>query len=367
MTAKIRIGADEAPPSRSAPGADRRKAVRWTWGGAALVVLLTVTVLGAAMGTLCGPVWAPVAAAAAAFVSGYTISTVHWHAWAHARVDAAVHDPLTGLPTRTVLEDKLDAVTRAGAAVTVALADVDGLHAINANFGHAAGDQYLTAVAYRLARAVPAGGLLVRQSGDEFTMLVPGVDADGLATAIGAAMAGPAVIAGYRIQPRVSVGIATSDGGVRHGGVLKGDVMHGGVMHGDARHARARADVAMFAAKVAGGNHVRIWDRARHGEPAADGTRPVRRRRDIDLSPGPGVAWQPASAATDLIPLLLPPADARLVYQALTGARDAGTDTAASDRRSGFARLAARLGSLLDPDPSEHNEQMGDGHRRREP
>ncbi|GAA0907492.1 hypothetical protein GCM10009558_009930 [Virgisporangium aurantiacum] len=354
MTAKIRIGADEAPPSRSAPGADRRKAVRWTWGGAALVVLLTVTVLGAAMGTLCGPVWAPVAAAAAAFVSGYTISTVHWHAWAHARVDAAVHDPLTGLPTRTVLEDKLDAVTRAGAAVTVALADVDGLHAINANFGHAAGDQYLTAVAYRLARAVPAGGLLVRQSGDEFTMLVPGVDADGLATAIGAAMAGPAVIAGHRIQPRASVGIATNDGGSRHRGSR-----HGSSRHGDARHARARADIAMFAAKTAGGNHIHVWDPDRHGEPAPDGTRPLRRRRDIDLSAGAGV-WSPGSVDDDLIPFLLLPADARLVYQTLTGARDAALDPAR------FARLAARLGQLLYPDAIDREEQAHDGPGHRE-
>src|SRR5690348_17493364 len=45
-----------------------------------------------------------------------------------------------------------------GTPVTVALADVDGLHMINRNLGMAAGDQYLLTIAHRLAQAVPAGG-----------------------------------------------------------------------------------------------------------------------------------------------------------------------------------------------------------------
>ncbi|GIJ64471.1 GGDEF domain-containing protein [Virgisporangium aurantiacum] len=355
--ARIRVGAAQPARGRFTPEADLRTAVLSTLRGAALLAVLAVTaagVAGAAAAMICGPVWAPVTAGVAAFVSGCAIASVHWHAWTRARVDRARQDPLTGLPTRAAIEDRFDAANRAAAAVTVALADVDGLHAINANFGHAAGDQYLTAVAYRLARAVPAGGLLVRQGGDEFTMLAPGVDADGLATAIGAAMAGPAVIAGHRIQPRASVGIATNDGGSRHRGSR-----HGSSRHGDARHARARADIAMFAAKTAGGNHIHVWDPDRHGEPAPDGTRPLRRRRDIDLSAGAGV-WSPGSVDDDLIPFLLLPADARLVYQTLTGARDAALDPAR------FARLAARLGQLLYPDAIDREEQAHDGPGHRE-
>ena len=74
------------------------------------------------------------------------------------------------------------------------LLDLDGFKAVNDSLGHAAGDRYLSAVAYRLARAVPAGGCLVRQGGDEFTIVVPGTDAEGLATAIGAGSGSPRVI-----------------------------------------------------------------------------------------------------------------------------------------------------------------------------
>ncbi|GAA1025672.1 hypothetical protein GCM10009557_00500 [Virgisporangium ochraceum] len=287
---------------------------------------IAAVVAGAAIMTgYGGPVCTPVAAGGAAFASGFVIATVHWRAWAHARVDRALRDPLTGLPNRAVVEARLDDATRSGELVTVALADVDGLHAINANFGHAAGDRYLSAVAYRLARAVPAGGCLVRQGGDEFTIVVPGTDAEGLATAIGAAMAGPAVIAGRRVQPRASIGIASNSGHA-----------------GDARRARTRADVAMYAAKEAGGNQIRIWDPALHGEPNADGTRPLLRRRDIDPSTGYDT-WHPEP--DDLLTFLLSITDARLVHQAVALARDLN----AGSRHAEYSRLAARLGRVVDP------------------
>jgi diguanylate cyclase (GGDEF)-like protein len=307
------------------------------WAGALVEVAvagIAAVVAGAVMVTGCGgPVCTPVAAAGASFASGFVIASVQWRAWARARVGRALRDPLTGLATRAVMEARLDDATRTGEPVTVALADVDGLHAVNANFGHAAGDRYLSAVAYRLARAVPAGGCLVRQGGDEFTIVVPGTDAQALAAAIGAAMAGPAVIAGHRLQPRASVGIATSDG---HG-------QSGGLGGGDARHVRARADVAMYAAKEAGGNHIRVWDPVVHGEPDADGTRPLRRRRDIDPSAG-RAPWQP-DPGDGLIPVLLVPTEARLVHRALALARD----LAAGGHRGDYSRLVTRLGPLLDP------------------
>src|SRR5262249_41660853 len=129
------------------------------------------------------------------------------------QVADARRDPLTGLPTRAVADQLLEQATRDGTAMTVALADIDGLHAVNMTRGQAAGDQSLTVGAQRLTRAVPPGGVLVRQGGDELTLLAPGVDPDDLAQAIGAALAGPAVIAGHRLQPRASVGIAASRGG----------------------------------------------------------------------------------------------------------------------------------------------------------
>ena len=141
------------------------------------------------------------------YAAGYTVAALRLR----DEVAQARTDPLTGLPNRALADEMLDQTTRSGAAITVALIDVNGLHTINANPGHAAGDQYLITVAQRLATAVPADGVLVRQGGDEFTLIAPGANPQDLANRIGAALAGRAVIAGCRIQPRASVGVAATD------------------------------------------------------------------------------------------------------------------------------------------------------------
>ena len=87
------------------------------------------------------------------YATGYHTAALRYTQRLHAAVAAARRDKLTGLPTRAVADEALDTATRDAANLTVALADVDGLHAINTNLGHAAGDQYLLTVAQRLARA----------------------------------------------------------------------------------------------------------------------------------------------------------------------------------------------------------------------
>jgi diguanylate cyclase (GGDEF)-like protein len=232
------------------------------------------------------------------------------------QVAQARRDPLTGLPNRAAADDMLTHATRTGTPVTVVLADVDGLHMINRSLGMAAGDQYLRIVAHRLTHAVPAGGMLVRHGGDEFSIVAPGTDAQHLATAIGAALAGPAVIAGYRIQPRASVGIAATDPLGRLG---------------DANHTRARADSAIYTGKRDGGNQIRVYDPDRDPEPSPDGTRPLLRHRDLNPLAAAGVAWVPAPG-DDLIPLLLSVADTHTLYQGLRDARDLWTRTADAPR-----------------------------------
>jgi diguanylate cyclase (GGDEF)-like protein len=212
----------------------------------------------------------------------------------------AVRDPLTGLLTRAAAYDVLATATAGRIRLTVALADVDGLRAVNNNFGHAAGDQYLTAVADRLTRATPVGGRVVRLGGDELVILAPDADPADLAAAIGAAMSGAALVAGRWMRLRASIGIAPSGGG-------------------DARHALARADAAMYSAKAAGGNHALTFDVARDGEPQPDGTRPAVRRRD--LSPTGSAGCQP-TRGEDLLPLLWSETDVRTIQQALNLARD---------------------------------------------
>ena len=197
------------------------------------------------------------------------------------RLDAAGRDGLTGLPTRAATTRFLDAATRDASDLTVALADVDGLGVINNSFGYAAGDQYLTAVAERLAMAVPDGGELVRQGGGEFAVLAVDADAGDLAVAIAGAMAEPLPLADLWIRPRISVGIAISGGG-------------------SAAAALACADAALSGAKFAGGNAVRVYQPDRDGQPHAEGIRPLVRRRDLAPATDGTLAWVPTPEADPL-------------------------------------------------------------------
>jgi diguanylate cyclase (GGDEF)-like protein len=230
------------------------------------------------------------------------------------QVAQARRDPLTGLPNRALADEMLAHATHTHTPVTVALADVDGLHMINGNLGMAAGDQYLRIIAHRLGRAVPDGGVLVRHGGDEFSIVVCGTTGRQLADDIGAALAGPAVIAGYHIQPRASVGIAATD---------PADPA------GDANRVRGCADSALYTAKRDGGNQIRVYDPDRDPQPGPDGTRPLLRRRDVNPLSAAGVAWLPAPG-DDLIPLLLSAADTHTLYQGLRDARDWWTTSASA-------------------------------------
>ena len=252
-------------------------------------------------------------ASAGSYAVGYTAAAIRYRRRCREAVAEARRDPLTGLPNRAVADAMLTAATANRTRMTVALIDVDGLHAVNASLGHAAGDQYLTTITTRLAAAVPANGCLVRQGGDEFTLLAPGTDPTVLATAIGAALAGRATIAGHHMQPRASVGIADSGGpGARF----------------DAGHARGCADAALYSAKAAGGNRILIYNPDRDGTPEPDGSRPLLRRRDIDPLAEDGVAWLP-SPSRELVPLLLRVADLRTLHHVLGVAADRWAQTAA--------------------------------------
>lgn len=101
----------------------------------------------------------------------------------HARKlrDAALHDPLTGLANRTLLQDRIqtalaDAERAGSQQVGLVYLDLDGFKAVNDSWGHAEGDEVLQTVARRLRRSIRPGDTAARLGGDEFAVLCPGVD-----------------------------------------------------------------------------------------------------------------------------------------------------------------------------------------------
>lgn len=100
----------------------------------------------------------------------------------------ALVDPLTGLPNRRHLFNQLDeAFARArrdGAALSVALGDIDSFKHINDSFGHAAGDRVLNTLADLLRPCLRAGDFAGRLGGDEFCVFFPGSTAAMAATAL---------------------------------------------------------------------------------------------------------------------------------------------------------------------------------------
>jgi diguanylate cyclase (GGDEF)-like protein len=129
---------------------------------------------------------------------------------------AARTDALTGLPNRVALGEALPRMIAEaqgkGSLVCVLAIDLDQFKEINDSFGHAVGDAVLLAAGKRLRALLGPEAILVRPGGDEFTALVPGVDAKGLAelaAQIVTALAEPMVVAGgTRVFIAASVGYA---------------------------------------------------------------------------------------------------------------------------------------------------------------
>jgi len=128
----------------------------------------------------------------------------------------ANHDPLTGLPNRRLLIDRLDRyfsqARRGKSLVAVLLVDLDHFKLINDRHGHGAGDDALREIAVRLSAAVREVDTVARHGGDEFVVVLPELsrpeDAQRVAEKITADISRPLEVRGERFQVSASIGIS---------------------------------------------------------------------------------------------------------------------------------------------------------------
>ncbi|WP_448611860.1 putative bifunctional diguanylate cyclase/phosphodiesterase [Geodermatophilus sp. URMC 60] len=162
----------------------------------------------------------------------------------------ARHDTLTELPNRAHLHELIDAELQQHdrGPVSVLFLDIDGFKDVNDSLGHDAGDDLLRQVAGRLTGSTRAGDTVGRLGGDEFVVLCRDCDTSGaeaLADRCRASIDRPFDLSGRMVRLGVSIGIATApeSGSVR---VRSTDLVRD-------------ADIAMYAAKAAGRNRVRLF------------------------------------------------------------------------------------------------------------
>jgi diguanylate cyclase (GGDEF)-like protein len=156
---------------------------------------------------------------------------------------AATHDPLTGLPNRVLLAERVNRAVAAARSqdrnTAVLFIDLDRFKNINDALGHEAGDRLLQNVADRLVRCVRRSDTVARQGGDEFVVLVEGFqtprDLTQVAEKILAEVAGPMTVYGKEFQITASIGISTFP--------IDGE---------DLRALLKNADMAMYRAKQQG-------------------------------------------------------------------------------------------------------------------
>ncbi|MBK9740106.1 MAG: EAL domain-containing protein [Actinobacteria bacterium] len=170
----------------------------------------------------------------------------------------AMHDPLTGLPNRALLADRIEQAlargTRQHGRVTVLFLDVDLFKVVNDSLGHAAGDRLLVEMATRLGHFLRPGDTLARFGGDEFVIVcddVPEDEVAGLVDRVTEALSDPFEFEGRAVTVTASIGIAVA-----------GDTTDADTLLRD-------ADAAMYRAKAAGRNQAIVFDQGMHDQAAA--------------------------------------------------------------------------------------------------
>jgi diguanylate cyclase (GGDEF)-like protein len=177
----------------------------------------------------------------------------------------ALHDPLTGLPNRALIAERLQtALARASRRqepVLLMYLDLDDFKVVNDSLGHRAGDQLLLEVGRRLQACLRPGDTAARMGGDEFTVLLADVtrldEAISVAKRLGKELQAPMQLDGHRVVVNASIGIASST----EGGDAADDLLRS-------------ADIAMYEAKKQG--------KGRHQVFAPDMDQRARDRLDLE-------------------------------------------------------------------------------------
>ena len=153
----------------------------------------------------------------------------------------ALHDPLTGLPNRALLADRLTHALsdeRHPAPVTALFLDLDGFKTVNDSLGHTVGDHLLVHVAQRLQGLLRPADTVARIAGDEFAVLLEDTPVAGgmvVAERIHDTLEAPHEVDGHSLFVSASIGIAGADAG----GCSADDLLR-------------NADLAMYVAKRRG-------------------------------------------------------------------------------------------------------------------
>jgi len=158
----------------------------------------------------------------------------------------AMHDSLTGLPNRVLFQQRLseaiDAARERGGRIAVMLMDLDHFKEVNDTLGHHFGDQLLKEIGPRLSTVLRDDDIMARLGGDEFGVLLPDLPEDEVAYSIAERLLEelqePVSVEGLALDISGSLGIAIFP-----------------TQSKDAESLLRRADVAMYAAKEAGGGY----------------------------------------------------------------------------------------------------------------
>jgi diguanylate cyclase (GGDEF)-like protein/PAS domain S-box-containing protein len=184
----------------------------------------------------------------------------------------AYHDPLTGLPNRTLFYDRMEIglarARRNGDKLAVLLMDLDHFKDVNDSLGHATGDELLQVVGERLTTLLRESDTICRMGGDEFLILLTGItsvdDVSRIADRILEAIRKPFVLDDHALDVTTSLGVA----------IYPDDAV-------DVDTLIRQTDVAMYLAKGRGrDNYQRYRPLERQTHPPSPRARSVRRLPD---------------------------------------------------------------------------------------